>query len=254
MDYIRRYLNERDDKDIFLKRLAEKIKSLEKTKIDYTAILKDISADLREKTGKKYRIEREYKVGDKVMVSRSDDVIWNKSYRNDRDEAYPKGTIGEICEIEDEEHLGVCIYVKFETMAHWRQVYNGVTGHSAGYKSEELKLLREVTDDEYYNQFLKKVLNFDKETSVEEVPDKLKINLLAVLDAEKKHGLTDYQRNLIILYKDSKQKMKAYNMTDEEIDDFFKQNLSEVNYKRVTSWQGVINLQNTGENKNELDG
>ena len=42
MDYIRRYREEKDKKDIFLKGLAARIKSLE-TKIDYKAIIDDVS-------------------------------------------------------------------------------------------------------------------------------------------------------------------------------------------------------------------
>ena len=34
-------------------------------------------------------------------------------------------------------------------------------------------------------------------------------------------------------------------MTDEEIDEFFKKNLSEIDYKRVTLWQKIVYKQRT---------
>ena len=68
MDNIRKYREERGKKDIFLKGLAARIKSLE-TKIDYKAIIDEVIEKINS------RIDDEFEVGDEIrMNARANDV------------------------------------------------------------------------------------------------------------------------------------------------------------------------------------
>ena len=158
MDNIRKYLEAKGDKESFLNNLVNQIKILRETKIDYTAIIYDISVALRTMV-KAYDIEAGIiKKGDKIKVSKG---IHRKGLHTDefqRNEAYPEGTEGKVYGFSASNEF----YINFEKQAEWIGSYSapyiGNGKHAVKYKLEELELVKEFTEKDY-REFLGYILN-----------------------------------------------------------------------------------------------